>query len=166
MAVGIGIIRVLLFLVLAGLSVLTIVTWKRYPRTALFVLLGFAALAVSVLLGLVSGMFVRPGMSVNAYRLAVTVSDVVTTLLEIGGLGLLGVALFLRRPTEPSQPPQRTQPPQPTQQAQATPPTQDKSYYGAQPPAPASGPAGPPPPPPAQPGPGGPQPLWPGNQGH
>jgi hypothetical protein len=157
MAVGIGIFRVLLFLVLAGLSVLTIVTWKRYPRTALFVLLGFAALAVSVLLGLVSGMFVRPGMSVNGYRLAVTVSDVVTTLLEIGGLGLLGVALFLRRPTEPTQP---TQPPQPT------PPTQDKSYYGAQPPAPASGPAGPPPPPPAQPGPGGPQPLWPGSQGH
>jgi hypothetical protein len=149
MATAIGIFRVLLLLVLAGLSVLTIVTWKRYPRTALFVLLGFVALAVSVLLGLASGLVLGAGAALYV----VTVVDVTTTVLEIAGLGLLGVALFLRRPAEPAGP------------AGPAGPTMDKTYYGAQPQAPAPGPVGPPPPPPAQPGPGGPQPLWPGNQG-
>lgn len=150
----VGGFRVLILLVLAGLLVLTIVTWKRYPRTALFVLLGFAAFALGNLVGLATPFLASGIRLADTYGVFLTVVNALASLLDVAGLGLLGVALFLRRPTEePAQPPAApSQPP-------AAP------YYGMQPTAPQPSPAGPPPPPPAQPGPGGPMPLWPGNQG-
>jgi hypothetical protein len=149
-----GVFRLLALLVLVALLVLAIVTRRRYPRSAPFLVLGFAALVLDNLIGFVWS-FAGPalGASGPGYRLGLLAVDVVAGLISLAGLALLGVALFLRRPPEqpaapPAGPPAAGPPPVP--------------YYGTQPNAPQPGPAGPPPPPPAQPGPGGAAPLWPG----
>ena len=145
-----GVFRVLALLVLVALLVLAIVTRKRFPRSAPFLVLGFAALVLDNLIGLVWS-FAGPALGAGAsgYRLGLLAVDVVAGLISLAGLALLGVALFLRRPPEqPTAPPPAGPPPVP--------------YYGTQPNPAQPGPAGPPPPPPAQPGPGGPAPLWPG----
>jgi hypothetical protein len=148
-----GAMRLVELLALVALLVLAIVTRRRYPRSAPFLVLGFAALVLDNLIGLVWS-FAEPAIvagerSAAGYQLSMIAVDVLTGLVGLAGLVLLGVALFLRRPPEvPAAPPVAGPPPVP--------------YYGTQPNVGQPGPAAPPPPPPAQPGQGPAAPLWPG----
>jgi hypothetical protein len=148
-----GAMRLIELLALVALLVLAIVTRKRHPRSAPFLALGFAALLLANLIGLVWSFaepaIVSAGGGAASYQASMIAVTVVTGLASLAGLALLGVALFLRRPPEvPAAPPVAGPPPVP--------------YYGTQPNAGQPGPAAPPPPPPAPPGQGPAAPLWPG----
>ncbi len=113
----------LAFLALIGFVaafVLSVVTRRRYPRTAPMLQLGLAGLTLDRLLPvLVNAYRMAGGASVDEVR---SVVNAVALLCLLAGLVLLVLALFARRPAEnpPSQPPppayQQRQPGWPQQQ--------------------------------------------------